>query len=162
MRRIIEDFCLLFNNRSFGCTPLILSTQTQLNFCALQCQHLFGTLFASIFCSGSDYAFIWCYLKQLLQKQHLVNLLVLFRKNLVSNISTKAQKTPYLSSISMFSMQIRSRFNAHFSWGQGIYFQQIIKIYKKITQSLRLFVLFDVFKQNKISFGILSNFLILF
>ena len=32
----------------------------QLNICAFKCQHLFGTLFLSIFCSCADYALFWC------------------------------------------------------------------------------------------------------
>ena len=33
---------------------------SQQNICTFYCQHLFGTLFALIFGSGTDYALFWC------------------------------------------------------------------------------------------------------
>jgi hypothetical protein len=67
--------------------------------------HLFGTLFALIFCIDANYAFFWHYLGSILclfsiknfkimQKQHL--LMVLFRTNLLSNISTKVLKKQHI------------------------------------------------------------------
>ena len=43
---------------------LTLEPSSKLNICALKCQHLFGTLFAVIFCSGADYALFFCYLEK--------------------------------------------------------------------------------------------------
>ena len=36
--------------------------RTQLNIYAFKCQHLFGTIFALIFCSDAEYALFWWYL----------------------------------------------------------------------------------------------------
>ena len=44
-------------------------------------------------------------------------LIVLFGMNLVSNISIKAsKKAPYMPKLALFWVQIRYKFNAHFTW----------------------------------------------
>ena len=48
--------CLEINRQQDAINlTLILSTNSQLNMFAFKYQHLYGTLFAQIFCSGAEY-----------------------------------------------------------------------------------------------------------
>ena len=42
-----------------------IESYTQISIHAFQCQHLYGTLLASILRSGADFAVFWCYLGQI-------------------------------------------------------------------------------------------------
>ena len=71
-------------------------TITQLNNCAFYFQHLVGTLFAPIVCSCADKELFWCELSE--QHPH------------------QSIKKHIQCPIIVFFVQIRCRFNAHFSW----------------------------------------------
>ena len=127
---------------------------SKLYICAFQCQHLFVTLFASIYCRCTKFALNWCYLrkfalklvlfekicikfgayfaskfKEIMQKQHL--LMVLFGTNLVSSIGTKASKKHHIQyPMKIILMQIRCRFNTHFSWDIDYTDKLSLQLYK--------------------------------
>ena len=76
--------------------------------------------------------YIWCKLSIIIKKNHVgtATLKVLFGRNLVRNISTKAtNKAVYFDAeFAFFCMQIRCRFNAHFSWTATVAFNMNAKM----------------------------------
>ena len=68
------------------------SRGTQLNICASECQLLFGTLFASILCSGTDYVFFCVQFWTNLQQNLVLNLASIFKE-------IKSERTPSNSAI---------------------------------------------------------------
>ena len=91
----------------------------------------FGTLFVSIICSGADFALFWCNLHQNLKTDAITapSNGAIWNKFSEQHEHQSIKKHHIQSLISTF-LQIRCRFNAHFSWvidyksrkGQKLYF----------------------------------------